>query len=132
MQKILKSVKELYHFVLLHFSLSGIIVIQLENKCQQVLVLAVKREIKSLFKSYHIYNCSPKNGIEFQVVEKDLEAGTYDQIIQDYESQNQDDNGFTRQTLQSTEISSQSAVENMQGDKGKSDILVLGQVDYLK
>jgi len=42
----------------------------------------------------------------------------------DYESQNQDDNGFTSQTFQSIEISSQSAVENMQGDKDKSDISI--------
>ena len=42
----------------------------------------------------------------------------------DYEGQNQDDNGFTRQTLQSVEISSQRAIENMQGDKDKSDFSI--------
>ena len=42
--------------------------------------------------------------------------------LTDHEGQNQDDNGFTRQTLQSVKISSQRAVENMLGDKGKSDI----------
>lgn len=39
----------------------------------------------------------------------------------DYESKNQNDNSFTIQTLQLVEISSQRIVENMQGDKDKSD-----------
>lgn len=40
------------------------------------------------------------------------------------EGQNQDDNGFTRQSLQSVEISSQRAIENVQGDKEKSDFSI--------
>jgi len=44
--------------------------------------------------------------------------------LKTYESQNQYDNGFTRQTLQSVEISSQRSIKNMQGDKDKSEISV--------
>ena len=44
--------------------------------------------------------------------------------LTDYESQNQDDNGFTRQTLQSVEISSQSSSESLQGDKDEGIISV--------
>lgn len=50
--------------------------------------------------------------------------------LTNYESQNQDDNGFTRQTLQSIEISSQRLVENMQGHKDKSDISVSWHAGY--
>lgn len=44
--------------------------------------------------------------------------------LTNFKSQNEEDNGFMRHTLQSTEISSQRLVENMQGDKDKSDISV--------
>lgn len=39
-----------------------------------------------------------------------------------YEIQNQDDKGFTKQTFQSVEISSQILSENLQGDKDENDI----------
>jgi len=41
-----------------------------------------------------------------------------------YESQNQDDKGFTRQTFQSVEVLSPSLFESLQGVKDKSDISV--------
>jgi len=44
--------------------------------------------------------------------------------LTDYESQNQDDNSFTRQTFQSVEVSSQSSSESLQGVKDKSYISV--------
>jgi len=54
----------------------------------------------------------------------DNECNQYFSPLTNYESQNQDDKGFMRQTFQSVEISSQSLSEIMHGDKGESDILV--------
>lgn len=42
--------------------------------------------------------------------------------LTNYEIQNQDDKGFTGQTFQSVEISSQSLSKNLQGDKDENDI----------
>lgn len=48
----------------------------------------------------------------------------------DYESQNQDDNGFTSQTFQSIGVSSQCSSAILQGGKDESDISVSWHEGY--
>ena len=55
---------------------------QSEVNFQQVLIWTILRAMKTLFKTFH-RELQPSNAIDCQVADEDLEAGTYDQMVQD-------------------------------------------------
>ena len=53
-------VKDIFHYVLIHFSSSEITSMQSEINCQQALIWTILRAMKTLFKTSHIQICSPR------------------------------------------------------------------------